>query len=127
MTTKQEHRRKQAAENKRLRAAVGAIHDLLHRGDVDGAHKACECAMDGDTVSQPSISAGETANLHAFAAEFNQLCNKHRCASAAVTLIPIGANKASVQLCGNVDVCKVVEQAFGAHSTYMGEHGGANV
>jgi hypothetical protein len=127
MATKQERQRAIVVENRRLRAALGAIHDLLHRNDVDGAHAAVECALDGETVSQPNITAGETAKLHGFIADFNARATRDGLMAATVVLIPSKTDerKVSIQLGGNVVACKVVEDALGGHSTYMGEHANA--
>jgi hypothetical protein len=122
------HRGAIVAENRRLKSAVAAIHDLLHRGDVDGAHQACECAMTGGSVSQPSVGVRESASLQDFAARFNALAQQEALAACAVVAIPIdrATGKVSLQLCGNVDVCRVVEELIrGKSSLYMGDHGKA--
>lgn len=114
------------AELRRLKAAVATIHDLLHRGDVDGAHEACECAMSGDAVSQPSLSVTATAGLQDFAHQFNELAKRTGKMAAAVVIVPIqgDSTRASVQLCGHVETCRVVETALrGRSSLYMGDHG----
>jgi len=126
MATKQERQRAVVAENRRLRAALGTIHDLLHRDDVNGAHEACECALDGEVVSQPNITADETATVHGFIADFNARAQRDGLMAASVILIPSKTDerRVSIQLGGNVFACKVIEDALGmSKSTYQGEHG----
>lgn len=117
------HRAALAAENRRLKAAIAAIHDLLHKGEVDAAHEACECAMDGGQVSQPSLDVNTMAAVHEFAVDFNRLCERRKVLAACISFIPLENGKHSVQLNGQVDACKWVEAALGGKSTYMGEHG----
>lgn len=114
------------AELRRLKAAVATIHDLLHRGDVDGAHQACECAMSGGSVSQPSLSVASTAGLQDFAHQFNELAGRMGKMAAAVLVVPVQGDptRASVQLCGHVETCRMVETALrGSSSLYQGDHG----
>jgi hypothetical protein len=113
------------SENRRLKSALCAIHNALHADDVNQAHELCECAIEGETVTQPNISAGEAAKGMAFAAQFNRLAAQHRMHACCITLVPSKtvAGAVSLQLCGQVDACKVVEEALrGAQSTYMGDH-----
>lgn len=125
MSTKRERQREIVAENRRLRAAVGAVHDLLHRGEVDAAHEACECAMTGGDVSQPSLTVADTAKGQAFAAEFNALLARLRVRACAISIMPVvgATDRVSLQMCGDVDVCKLIEaQLSGGTSLYMGDH-----
>jgi len=116
------HRAAIAAENRRLKAAIAAIHNHLHKDDVNAAHEACECAMDGGAVSQPSLDVDTTAAVHEFAIDFNRLCERRKVLAACITFVPLANGKHSVQLNGQVEVCKWVEAALGGKSTYMGEH-----
>ncbi len=112
-------------ENSRLKAALCAVHDALHADDVNRAHELCECAIDGETVTQPNISAGEAAKGMAFAAQFNRLAAQHRMHACCITLVPSKTveNAVSLQLCGQIDACKIVEGMLrGKESTYMGDH-----
>lgn len=120
------HRAAIVAELRRYKAAVATIHDLLHRGDVNGAHEACECAMQGGQVSQPSLSVGDTATVQDFAAAFNELAQRLGVRACAISAVPVVGDprRVSLQLCGDVDVCRVVEQTMrGQASLYMGDHG----
>lgn len=114
-----------SAEIRRLKAALSAIHDKLHADDIDGAHELVECALGGQTVSQPNLSVADAASGLDFAARFNALAEqygKHACC----IIVERSASRpghASLQLCGEVFACKVVEQQLrGSASTYMGDH-----
>jgi precorrin-3B methylase len=111
-------------ENARMKAALSAIHDALHANEVDRAHELCECAIDGEVVTQPNISEGDAARGIAFAAQFNQLAKRAGLMACCITLVPSKtvANAVSLQLCGNVEACKVIEEMLrGRASTYMGD------
>lgn len=128
--TKTEQRRAQAQENRRLKSALSAIHDALHRNDANRAHELCECALDGEEVAQPNITAGHGAKLQDFIARFNRDAGALGLMACSVIFVPskTDSRKVSVQLGGNVAACKLVEQMFGGgSSTYMGEHSAAEV
>lgn len=120
------HRAAVEAENRRLKAAVAAIHDLLHRNDVNGAHEACERAMGGGQVSQPSLTMENSAKAQDFATGFNALCERLGVLACGMLALPVeGAEdgRASLQLCGSVEVARIVEARMnGKPSTYMGDH-----
>jgi len=123
--SRQANERRLRAESKRLKAALSAIHDKLHANDVYGAHEACECALAGQTVSQPNLSVGDAANSMTFAAAFNVLADIHKVRACCVMLLPSSTvpGMTSVQLCGEVTACKIVEPLLrGKSSTYMGDH-----
>jgi precorrin-3B methylase len=112
-------------ENARMKAALSAIHDALHANEVDRAHELCECAIEGESVAQPNISVGDSARGMAFAAQFNQLAQSYGQLACCVTLVPSKTvpNAVSLQICGSVEACKVVESMIrGRESTYMGDH-----
>lgn len=112
-------------EARRLKAALSAIHDRLHADDVNGAHEACECALAGGTVSQPNLSVTDAANSLTFAASFNALATSYKLRACCMVLLPSKTvpGATSLQLCGEVQACKVVESMIrGAASTYMGDH-----
>jgi precorrin-3B methylase len=114
-------------ENARMKSALSAIHDALHANEVDRAHELCECAIEGETVTQPNISDGDAARVLTFAAQFNQLAKAADIMACCITLVPSKTveNAVSLQLCGNVAACKVVEELIRGHeSTYMGDLGG---
>lgn len=111
------------AQARQLKAALSAIHDALHANDVNRAHELCECALAGGEVSQRNISPAHAAK--GFAAEFNALADRHRMAAACVMLVPSSTvqGATSIQLCGHVDTCKMVEGMLrGGVSTYRGDH-----
>lgn len=113
------------AENARMKAALSAIHDRLHADDVNGAHELCECALAGNVVSQPNLTAGDAARSMDFAARFNALADGARVRACCVMLLPSATDprRASLQLCGEVQTCKVVERMLrGTQSLYMGDH-----
>lgn len=83
--------------------------------------------MSGGTVSQPSLSVEGTASLQDFAARFNSLCQEMGVQACSVVAMPIpGEEKSghvSIQMCGQVDICQVVEKAMRGHSSiYQGDH-----
>ena len=108
----------------KLQAAIAAIHNHLHAGDINAAHEACECALDGQPISQRNLSLGDASNATSFAATFNQLAKEHDIIAAFVALLPSSSvpGATSVQIGGNVMACKFIEQAMGKTSTYVGEH-----
>lgn len=127
MSPKRDPRRGLNAEIRRLQSALGAIHDALHAGAVDRAHELCECALAGKTVRQPNLSADHTATTMGFAADFNALIDAHRVRACCILLLPSATvpNAVSLQLCGEVMACKIVEEKLrGAPSVYMGDHAG---
>jgi hypothetical protein len=112
-------------ENRRLKAALSAIHDRLHADDVNAAHEQCECALAGGTVAQPNLSVDDSAKTMSFAAQFNALIEAHRLRACVVMLLPSKTvrNAVSLQVCGEVEACKIVESMMrGEHSVYMGDH-----
>jgi hypothetical protein len=124
-TGRAEREREIRAEVRRLKAALSGIHDRLHAGDVDGAHELCECALAGDAVSQPNLTVAQAARGMDFAARFNALAGAAGLRACAVVFEPSATvpGAASIQLCGNVAACKVLESMIrGEHSTYMGDH-----
>lgn len=125
MTRRRETERELRVENRRLKAALSAIHDRLHAGDVDGAHEQCECALEGKAVSQPNLSVDDAARAMTLAAEFNALLDRHRARAVCINLVPSATvkNAVSFQISGEVQACKIVEaQLRGQASTYMGDH-----
>jgi len=118
------------AENQRLKAALSAIHDRLHADDVNGAHELCECALANKVVSQPNLAPADAARSMDFAARFNALAESTNVRACCIMLLPSATDpkRASLQLCGEVEVCKVVERMLrGSQSLYMGDHGGEGV
>lgn len=125
MSDRASREREMRRENKRLKAALSAIHNALHAGEENRAHELCECALDGETVSQSNLSVDGAASAMAFAADFNRLARRSGLRACCVLLLPSStvAGATSIQLLGEVSACKVVEQMIsGQQSTYMGEH-----
>lgn len=115
-----------ARENRRLKSAIAAIHDHLHADRVNEAHEACECALTGEKVTQPNLTVSDGAKAATFAESFNALADKHRMNVCWVGMFPSATvpGAVSIQMGGEVTVCKIVEARMrGASSTYMGEHG----
>lgn len=113
-------------ENRRMKAALAAIHDALHAGDDNRAHELCECALAGQDASQPNLTVSSAAAAMTFAADFNRLAKLSGLRACCVLLMPSStvAGSVSVQLLGEVAVCKAVEAMIrGEESTYMGDHG----
>lgn len=118
--------REQRSEVRRLKASLSAIHDALHADQVDRAHELCECALSGQSVTQPNISVSDAAKGMSFAADFNRLAERYGFRSCCVTLVPSTTVKGAVslQMCGEVQACKIVERMMrGRESTYMGDAG----
>lgn len=125
MSAKSDPRRGLNAEIRRLRSALGAIHDALHANEIDRAHALTECAIGGQTVSQRNLTPEATAMSMGFASEFNALAEKHRARACCVLVLPSATveNAVSLQLCGEVAACKIVEERLRGHaSVYMGDH-----
>lgn len=126
MTDRATRERELRRENSRMKAALSAIHDALHADDANRAHELCETALCGGVVSQPNLSVGNAANGMSFAVRFNQLLAEHEGVRACcITLVPSATvqNAVSIQICGEVEACKIVEGMLrGRESTYMGDH-----
>lgn len=117
--------RSQRAENRRLKAALSAIHDALHADDHNRAHELCECALTGDDVSQPHLSTTSAAAAMTFAHDFNRLAARSELRACCILLMPSSTvpGATSIQLLGEVAACKVVERMMrGKESTYMGDY-----
>lgn len=114
------------AEIRRLKAALGAIHDALHANAIDRAHELCECAIEGKAVTQPNLGGDAVALSMDFSAKFNALAEGYRLRACCIALFPSATvpNAVSMQMCGEVWACKIVEEQLrGAASVYMGDHG----
>ena len=111
-------------ENQRLKAALAAIHNHLHAGNVNAAHEACECSMAGESVSQPNLTLSQSARANVFAARFNELCKSLDVQAAFLALFPSATlpGATSFQVGGEVTACKLIEGRFGQRSIYQGEH-----
>jgi len=112
-------------EATRLKAALSAIHDALHADDANRAHELCECALEGQAVSQPNLTVADAARAMSFAADFNRLAERSGMMACCITLVPSATveGAVSMQLCGNVTACKAIEGMLrGRESTYMGDH-----
>ncbi len=111
-----------------MKAALALIHDHLHHGEINSAHEACELALAGDFVSAPSLTVDSAERIHTFAIAFNGLARTAKVCAVAITAVPTrnpsAPGQASLQLCGNVDLCREVERLIrGESSLYMGDHG----
>lgn len=108
----------------RLQAAIAAIHNHLHAGDVNAAHEACECAVSGKAVKQRNLTLSDTAKAARFAAEFNALCVNLGVRAAFVSFMPSATvpGATSIQMGGEVGVCQFIERALGQRSVYQGQH-----
>jgi hypothetical protein len=114
-------------ENSRMKSALSAIHDALHAAEVDRAHELCECALSGQTVTQPNLGVADSARSMSFAADFNRLAEGAGVRACCVMMLPSATvpGAVSLQICGEVGACKVVEGMLrGKESTYMGDHAG---
>jgi hypothetical protein len=112
-------------QNRRMKAALSAIHDALHANDANRAHELCELAVCGEAVSQPNLSVENAATSMSFAAQFNELVRRAGLSACCVMLVPSATVKGavSIQVCGEVQACKLVESRIrGSESTYMGDH-----
>jgi hypothetical protein len=100
----------------RLKASLSAIHDALHANDVNRAHEFCECALEGKEVSQPNLSVADASKSMSFAADFNKLAQAAGVRACCVMALPSATieGHTSLQLCGDVAVCRIVERAIRA-------------
>ena len=108
-----------------LKSAICAIHDHLHAGRIDDAHRACECAMSGKPVRQRNLTVPQSARIQEFAAEFNSMCERMGVNAAFVAFLESATVRGatSIQLGGSVPVCKYVEGHLSNRgSIYQGEH-----
>lgn len=124
MAERAERERAARAENRRLKAALSAIHDALHADEVNRAHEFCECALSGEEVSQPNLTTAAAASAMTFAVDFNRLAQRAGFPACCVMLLPSSTvpGATSIQIAGNVAACKVVEEMLrGTQSTYMGD------
>jgi hypothetical protein len=124
MTDRATRERELRAENRRLKAALSAIQDRLHANEVDQAHELCECALSGESVTQPNISVQDAAVGMQFAADFNRLVARSGLRACCITLVPSATveGAVSLQMFGEVGACKAVEGMLrGEVSTYMGD------
>lgn len=109
----------------RLQAAIAAIHNHLHAGNVNAAHEACECAINGAQVTQPNLTLSDSARIGRFATRFNELVTEYDMRAAFLALVPSATvpGAFSFQVGGEVTACKLLEQQlFSKRSTYQGEH-----
>ncbi len=108
----------------RLRAALAAIHNHLHVGNVNAAHEACECAMSGALVSQSNLTVPQSARVQMFAVRFNAMCEELEMRAAFMALLPSATVRGatSIQVGGEVQTCKMLEKLLGRKSIYQGEH-----
>lgn len=114
------------AELTRLQAAIAAIHSHLHAGEIDAAHRACECAMAGEAVTQPNLTLSDSARIQQFAAKFNELCEQLGINAGFVARLPSATRPGhtSVQIGGEVETCRLVEKLFQQPpSFFQGDHG----
>lgn len=127
--TRASRERELRAELRRLKSAISAIHDRLHAGDVDGAHEACECALEGGEPTQPHLTASASASVLDFAARFNRLASEMGARACAVVAVPSATvpGATNLQIMGEVTTCKIVESMLrGAPSIYMGDAQGGD-
>ena len=125
MADRKERERELRAENRRVKAALSAIHDALHAGDENRAHELCERALSGGEVTQPNLDAGNSAKAMSFAVDFNRIAERSGLRACCVLMLPSSTvpGATSLQLLGEVESCKVVERMLrGQESTYRGEH-----
>lgn len=111
-------------ELERLQAALCAVHNHLHAGDVNLAHEVCEQAIAGATVSQPNLSVEQSSDVHQFSAEFIALGKRWGMSVAFVAFLPSASKPGytSVQIGGEVRACKMLEEMFNTPSIFQGEH-----
>lgn len=116
-------------EVRRLKSAISAIHNHLHADDVNAAHQACECALDGGATTQPNLNERDSATAMDFAAAFNELATRYKVRASGITMMPSATvpGATSLQIFGEVGACRWLEaQLRGAPSTYMGDHAPAS-
>lgn len=118
-------RKEEAAKLRKLEAAIGAAHALLHAGQIDEAHNALHCGVGGEDVASPHLDPSSTANLHRFGSRFNKLAADAGLVVAWIALVPDPAKPGfmSVQIGGAVTAIRYVRQQMRLASTIAaGDH-----
>ena len=108
----------------RLQAAISLIHNHLHAGEINKAHAACECALEGGQVSQPNLTTSQSASSNRLAYTLNDEIMKTGLSVAYVMFLPSATKKGytSIQLGGEVEAAKHLERMLGKRSLYRGDH-----
>jgi hypothetical protein len=83
-------------------AIIQQAHDLLHKGDVAGAHEALHCGINGKPLDG-SLPDADAAGLLTFSIAFTELCRKHQVPAAFVLMVPHDEG-ASIQVGGATSV-----------------------
>lgn len=97
-----------------LRSALTTIHDNLHQGRIKEAESACHDALKGAIVMPVNITLSDAAKLDAFMRAFNELADRYKLVTCAVTFVPskIDAGKTSIQLGGHQGACQMVSNVM---------------
>lgn len=113
------------AENRRLKAALSAVHDALHADEVNRAHALCETALCGGEATQPNIEVSAAAASMDLITAFNKfLASRGNPTACLVHFVPSSsqAGMVSIQIGGEVRACKMLETMLrGKPSMYAGD------
>lgn len=114
------------SENRRMKAALSAIHDALHAEEVNRAHELCETALCGGEATQPNINVEQSAKAMNLVTAFNKMLGEHGNPHAClIQFVPSKTQPGmvSIQIGGEITACKTLEKMIrGKPSSYMGDH-----
>lgn len=90
-------------------AVIHKAHDLLHQGDIEGAHEALHCGVNRQPLKREDAATGPAALL-AFSVAFSALCREHKVAAAFLAIMPRpGQGEDSLQVGGAVSVVEWIK------------------
>ncbi len=92
-------------------ATIQTAHDLLHKGDVAGAHEALHCGINEKPLDG-SLPDADAAGMLAFSMNFTELCRRHRVPAAFVAMAPDSKGMVSAQVGGSSTVVNWLKQSL---------------
>jgi hypothetical protein len=101
-------------ENACLRAAIMTIHEHLHKGDVEAAHKASHDAVHGTTprIHQPNLTLSQSNRVALFSRAMVNLAEQYELDRVVwLAALPSATQPGafSFQIGGNVELCQWVK------------------
>lgn len=125
--SRQKRERKDRDEVARLRAVVHAIHDDLHHGRVEEAHKRAHCgeAVDLDEpLPGQNVTARDASEVATFMAEFNELAREYGVMACTVVAVKSATvpGAYSFQIGGHVATIQYVRHQMGLPPTTTPHH-----
>jgi hypothetical protein len=93
-------------------AIIQQAHDLLHKGDVAGAHEALHCGINEKPLDG-ALPDADAAGMLAFSMSFTELCRRHRVPAAFIAFATTGKDDISVQVGGSTPVVSWLKPRLG--------------